>query len=440
MRTVFVSCVLVCVFNVMSHGQTVLWQFNGLVAGNDFGSSVAGAGDVNWDGFADIVVGARSAGPGGRTMAGQATVFSGKDGSVLYTFNGLATGDGFGCSVAGAGDVNKDGFSDLIAGAAGADPGGRTMAGQATVFSGKDGSVLYTFNGLATGDGFSFSVAGAGDVNKDGFFDIIAGAHGACPGGRRNAGQATVFSGKDGSVLYTFDGVVYCDYLGISVAGTGDLNRDGFPDVVVGACGAAPGGRSGAGQAIVFSGKDGRVLYNLNGAAVGDAFGFSVAAAGDVYIDGVPDLVVGAHMADPGGRTDAGQATVISVANTFISGSGNPSIGGTIAFSLLSPCDGNLPYQVGTSLGMGPIPIGNRKLGLSHDSLLIVTVSDSWPQIFQGYRGMIDNQGKATAKIRIPNITALIGTHTHTAFVTLNPSAPSGIKSISNTFSFSITK
>ena len=102
MRTVFVSCVLVCVFNVMSHGQTVLWQFNGLVAGNDFGSSVAGAGDVNWDGFADIVVGARSAGPGGRTMAGQATVFSGKDGSVLYTFNGLVARDYFGYSVAGA--------------------------------------------------------------------------------------------------------------------------------------------------------------------------------------------------------------------------------------------------------------------------------------------------------------------------------------------------
>jgi len=419
---------------------SVLRTFNGLAAADNLGTSVAGAGDVNRDGFPDLLVGASGASPGGRTFAGQATVFSGKDGSVLHTFNGLAHGDAFGCSVAGAGDVNRDGFPDFIVGAAGANPGGRTKAGQATVFSGKDGRMLHTFNGSAAVDSLGFSVAGAGDVNKDGFADLIVGAHGACPGGRRYAGQATVFSGKDGSVLHTFDGFVYCDYLGISVDGAGDLNRDGFPDVIVGACGADPGGRPGAGQAIVFSGKDGKVLYTLNGAAVADAFGFSVAAAGDVDRDGVPDLAVGAHLADPGGNADAGQASVISVANTSISGSGSPSIGGTVALSLLSRNDGNLPYQVGTSLGTGPIPVDKRRIDLSPDSLLLATVSNFWPSIFSGYRGVISTSGQAKAAINIPNIQAFIGLRIHTAFVTLDPQAPSGIKSISTTFSFTITK
>ena len=418
---------------------SVLYTFNGLATGDNLGSSVAGAGDVNRDGFPDIVVGAANASPLGRTMAGQATVFSGKDGSVLYTFNGLVTRDFLGVSAAGAGDANRDGFPDIIVGAYGASPGWRKMAGQATVFSGKDGRVLYTFNGLATGDGFGYSVAGAGDINKDGFSDLVAGAAGACPGGRRYAGQATVFSGQDGSVLYTFDGVVACDFLGISVDGAGDVNRDGFPDVVVGAWGASAGGLSGAGQAIVFSGKDGKILHTLNGAAMGDAFGWSVAAAGHVDRDGVPDLVVGADLAAPGGNALAGQATVISVASTSISGSGSSSIGGTIALFLLSRCDGNLPYQVGTSLGTGPIPVDTRLLNLSPDAILFLSVGGAAPAVFQDYCGNLDSAGNGKAALKIPKASALVGYRIHSAFVTLDASSPSHIKSISNTFSFVIT-
>ena len=207
MKTVFLAFVLLCMFAGMTHGQTVLWQFNGLASADWFGNSVAGAGDVNRDGYDDFVIGANRASPGGRMGAGQATVFSGKDGSVLYTFNGLASGDFFGTSVAGAGDVNRDGFPDIVVGAHLASPGGRMGAGQATVFSGKDGSVLHTFNGLVANDFFGWSVAGAGDVNRDGGPDVIVGARMASPGGRSWAGRATVFSGKDGSVLHTLNGL-----------------------------------------------------------------------------------------------------------------------------------------------------------------------------------------------------------------------------------------
>jgi hypothetical protein len=417
---------------------SALHTFNGLAANDWFGRSVAGAGDVNKDGFPDLIVGADLADPGGRSSAGQATVFSGKDGSVLHTFNGLAAGDAFGQSVAGADDVNMDGYADLIVGARLADPGGRSSAGQATVFSGKDGSRLHIFNGTLPGDYFGASVAGAGDVNKDGFPDLMVGANLALSG----AGQVTVFSGKDGSVLHTFNGVASGDYFGFSVAGAGDVDKDGYPDMIVGAYMADPGAppRLDAGQATAFSGKIGSVLHAFNGLAASDQFGRSVAGAGDVNRDGIPDFVVGAFHAGPGGRSTAGQATVFSVVTTVISGSGNPGIGGTIGLHLLAAGDGSLPYQVGSSLGTGPIPIDTRRLGLSPDALLVLTVGGALPTIFSRYSGLLDSSGSGTAAINIPNIPALIGVRIHTAFVTIKAGAPSSIQSISNTFSFVITK
>jgi hypothetical protein len=169
-------------------------------------------------------------------------------------------------------------------------------------------------------------------------------------------------------------------------------------------------------------------------------FGRSVAGAGDVNRDIFPDLVIGAWAADPGGLADAGQATVLSIAKSVIYGSGTPTIGGTITLHLLAPGDRNHPYQLGSSFGTGPIPFDTRKLNLSPDVLLAISSSGFWPTIFQGYRGIINNKGQAQAAIHIPNVPALIGVRLHSAFVTLDPAAPSGIRSISNTFSFSITK
>ena len=133
--------------------------------------------------------------------------------------------------MSGAGDVNKDGFPDLIVGAYLADPQGRMSAGQATVFSGQDGSVIHTFNGVSPGDMFGNSVAGAGDVNSDGYADLIVGAFGASG----YTGQATVFSGRDGSVLYTFNGPAPQGSLWLVPShGAGDVNRDNVDDVIVG--------------------------------------------------------------------------------------------------------------------------------------------------------------------------------------------------------------
>ena len=123
-----------------------------------------------------------------------------------------------------------------------------------------------------------------------------------------------------------------------------------------------------------------------------------------------------------------------------IVGSGNPGIGGTVTLNLSAPADPTLPYQVGSSLGTGPIPIDTRLLNLSPDALLVASVQGYLPTVFSAYSGLLDSSGKGTAAIHIPQIPGLIGVRLHSAFVTIKAGAPSNLASISSTFSFSITK
>ena len=261
-----------------------------------FGISVSGAGDINGDGMADLIVGASS----GVVSNGYARVLSGRDGSVLYNFVGDGRDDLFGRSVSGAGDINGDGTPDLIIGVPFEDNNG-FGSGSARVFSGSDGSVLHNFDGDSKNDNLGVSVSGAGDVNSDGMADIIVGAY------LDDGGRARVLSGKDGSVLYNFDRDGGGGQFGWSVSNTGDVNKDGIEDFIVGAPRAETGLFFFSGSVRVLSGKDGSVLYDFNGDDDGDEFGSSVSGAGDVNGDGVADFIVGAPS---GGANDGGYARV----------------------------------------------------------------------------------------------------------------------------------
>ena len=309
----FSLCLLVwCVLAaVPAFAQTIthvpLFTFDGDSDLDEFGASVSGAGDVNGDGFADFIVGAPNDDNNG-LESGSARVFSGVDGSVLYDFDGESADDLFGGSVSGAGDVNGDGFADLIVGVVTDDNNGED-SGSARVFSGVDGSVLYTFDGDSASDQFGFSVSGAGDVNGDGFADFAVGAPNDDNNGLES-GSARVFSGVDGSVLYTFDGDSADDLFGVAVSGAGDVNGDGFADLIVGVVTDGSFG-FGPGSARVFSGVDGSVLYNFDGDSILDGFGLSVSGAGDVNGDGFADLIVGAAN-DGNNGFSSGSARVLS--------------------------------------------------------------------------------------------------------------------------------
>ena len=272
------------------------FALSGVSEGDYSGGSVSAAGDINGDGFDDIIIGARFANPGpggeygGPSYLGEAYVVFGSDSSFpaqinLADLNGSdgfvimhpTAYDGLGSSVSGAGDINGDGFDDIIIGAAGiatSKYGPLTSAtyvvfGSAEGFSASlDLTSLDGSNGFvvpSSSDAFGSSVSAAGDVNGDGLDDIIIGASGS-----RFVNTETsyvIFGSTDGFpssiTLYTLDpadgfvidGLRSADYAGSSVSAAGDVNGDGFDDLIIGALGASVNGESFVGQSyVVFGG------------------------------------------------------------------------------------------------------------------------------------------------------------------------------------------
>jgi hypothetical protein len=291
--------------------QDIIYVYDG-TKGDQLGLSVSGAGDVNGDGYADFIVGAYGNDSAGDN-AGRAYVYSGLTGYLLYIFDGEAAYDYFGYSVSGAGDVNGDGFDDLIVGAYDNSAGG-ILAGRAYVYSGQSGALLWTFTGKAAGEYFGYSVSGAGDVNNDGYADLIVGAYENDAGGH-NAGRAYVYSGKTGDTLFTITGESANDQLGYSVSGSGDVNGDGYADLIVGAPGYFTGGVN-TGRAYIYSGLTEDTLFTIIG-SMGSQFGYSVSGAGDVNGDGYPDLIVGEPYGYSVGRASVYSGPTGDLLNTF---------------------------------------------------------------------------------------------------------------------------
>ena len=269
---------------ISAPAQHDIYTFRGNLPEERLGRAVSRAGDVNRDGYADILVG--MPGSGTPCSPGKAQVLSGKEGRVLFTFLGNQAGDSFGAAVAGIDDVNGDGHPDLLVGAP-CDQTASPNTGYVRVHSGKDGSVLFTVTGISGGDRFGWSVNCAGDVNRDNTTDFVVGA---LMGGTLKQGTVTVFSGRDASILHTFQGEATYDYFGYAVSGAGDVNRDGYADILVGSPELTLV-RDNA-YARVFSGKDGQVLVTCSGGS-GAGFGTSVSGLGDIDGDGYADFVIG---------------------------------------------------------------------------------------------------------------------------------------------------
>ncbi|MGD9315889.1 MAG: FG-GAP-like repeat-containing protein [Anaerolineae bacterium] len=274
------------------------WTGTGEHDGDYFGGSVASAGDVNGDGYADVIVGAfgyaSGAGPG-RAYAYYGSA-SGLPTSPSWDASGGSDDDRFGVSVAGAGDVNGDGYADVIVGAE--DSNGSNV-GQVFVFAGSESGIstspVLTLTAESEGDGFGTVVAGAGDVNGDGYADVLIGA----PGYDSDVGRAYAHygsaSGLGTTPRWTADGATTLERFGISVAGAGDVNGDGFSDVIVG----ASGWKGGIGKTYIYFGNERGLKLSSDWSANGenslDYFGFSVDGAGDVNGDGYADVIVGAY-------------------------------------------------------------------------------------------------------------------------------------------------
>ena len=255
----------------------LLWSADG-PAGGELGSGVEGAGDTNKDGIPDVVASA----PG----AGKAFVYSGRDGRVLLTFTAENVGDEFGLHASGAGDVDSDGFADVIVGAPSNGAAGKE-AGRAYVYSGKDGHVLLTLTGEKAGDKFGSAVAGGMDR---GHARLLVGAPGAGPSA---TGRVYVYDGLSGKPSFTFDSDETGRALGaMFLSLIGDVDGDGRSDVYAADWSNAALGPS-TGRVYVHSGATGKRILTLTGETMGEGFGTCPAHAGDVDGDGRADLIVG---------------------------------------------------------------------------------------------------------------------------------------------------
>ena len=356
---VSVFLVFILAFSGMLFGQRVIdldkvwgdmrvWRSYNAVFNS--GWAVA-CGDINGDGYMDIIIGDQDADPDERIYAGKTYVIFGSNNpastidldsqSADVTVYGNNVGDGSGVAVSG-GDINGDGYDDIIIGASFADPGGHTDSGENYVIFGSSFSSPPYIIDLNTQsaditiyaddayDRFGIAVA-SGDVNGDGYDDVIVGADVADPDGRAGAGETYVIFGSNfPSPPYNIDldsqsaditvyGVFY--YSGREVAG-GDVNGDGYDDLIIGAPWESKDGISLSGVTYVIFGNSYSsppYIIDLSCQSADitvygdDWMGFSgnAVTSGDVNGDGYYDLIIGAYWADAPGGGYAGETYVI---------------------------------------------------------------------------------------------------------------------------------
>ncbi len=298
-----------------------VWTAESDQASSSFGYSVATAGDVNGDGYSDVIVGATQY-DNGQTDEGRASGYlgsaSGLSAVAGWTAESDQSGANFGRSVATAGDVNGDGYSDVIVGAFFYD-NGQTDEGRASVYlgsaSGLSAVAGWTAESDQAGARFGNSVATAGDVNGDGYSDVIVGAY-FHDNGQTDEGRASVYlgsaSGLASSPAWTAESNQALGYFGNSVATAGDVNGDGYSDVIVGAY-LYDNGQTDEGRASLYLGSASGLSavegWTAESDQAGARLGSSVATAGDVNGDGYSDVIVGAPYLDSG-QPDEGRAFV----------------------------------------------------------------------------------------------------------------------------------
>ncbi len=380
-RNAFASSISATAFNG-SNG----FKLTGAGVYDQAGFGVAGGGDVNGDGLADMVIGAPGANSGSGAafvVFGRSTAFASSinlstlDGATGFRMNGSIAAESAGVSVA-AGDINGDGESDVLIGAPGPEFGsvitggayvvlgnvtGFASAIELSALAGTDG---FRLNGMAVGDATGDAVAAGGDINGDGYADMVIGAPASDPGGLLSAGRAFVLMGKAAAFTSTVNlsalngtngfrliGAAAGNLAGWSVGNAGDLNGDGYADVVAG----APTAGLSSGTSYVVLGKSAAYVANLNVSSLNGTngfrlqgtssslSGFSVNGTGDINGDGFSDVAVGAPTASPD-FSDAGSTFVLhgrvpTAAVTRVGGAAHQYISGGPGVDNLAGRGGN---------------------------------------------------------------------------------------------------
>jgi hypothetical protein len=317
-----------------------LWW--GAEGSDRFGSALAAAGDVDADGTPDVVVGAPQQRATG-SAPGYVKVLSGATGLCLHQWSGDTPSGGFGSCVAGAGDVDGDGHSDLVVGSA--------NQGLVRVLSGRDGSLLRAIDPGAE----CWSVSGGRDLDGDGVPDVVVGSATWALPGTTSVGRVTAWSGADWSLLRDVRGTDSEQFLGCATDVIGDLDGDGLPEILVGVHELSAGARTGG--VLVYGSAQGVPLVAVEGYAPSDFLACRperLGTLGDLDGDGSPEFAaagedhVRVHSTTPLPPRAYCTAKVNSQGCTPSMGwSGTPSLSGPDDFVLR--CDGVLSRVVGVA-------------------------------------------------------------------------------------------
>ncbi|MBL7952057.1 MAG: FG-GAP repeat protein [Flavobacteriales bacterium] len=281
---------------------TYHWRVTGAVAGGRYGGAVSSAGDVNGDGYSDIVVGAYL-----QNDMGAAYGYYGGPGGLSTTASWSVSGTqlaaDYGSVVTSGGDVDADGYDDVLVGAQRHDNAGLMQCGAVMLFRGTGSGLAAAPSWVQYGDKagaeFGYDISLAGDVNGDGFSDVVIGAY-QYDNGEASEGRSYVYHGSLTGLGTTPVWSVESDfpgaYWGSSAAGAGDVNGDGYSDVIVGGYRYALA-YLGEGRASVYHGSAAGLSTTAAWTALGGAanrnLGYSLAGAGDVNGDGYGDVIIG---------------------------------------------------------------------------------------------------------------------------------------------------
>lgn len=308
------------------------WYENGEHSSASFGLSVGTAGDVNNDGYADVIIGSPNFN-GGQTNEGKVYVYHGSMSGLSTTPDWTAEGNQInaelGYVVGTAGDVNNDGYSDVIITARRYyDIPEEMYEGATFVYHGSPTGLSNTPDWSAEGNAynvwFGISAGTAGDVNNDGYSDVIVGV--ANPlFASECVNKALVYHGSESGLSATADWTEVFDQtgacFGYSVGTAGDVNNDGYSDVIIGAP-YYDNDQADEGGAFVYHGSASGLSTTPNWTAESDQveayFGISVGSAGDVNGDDFSDVIIGATYYD-NGQTDEGRAFVYHGSGTGLS-------------------------------------------------------------------------------------------------------------------------
>ena len=296
---------------------TPAWIAEGNQVGAQFGISARTAGDVNGDGMSDVIIGSSTYDTNG--YQGRVFVYHGSASGISTTPSWNATSDQvgaqFGQSVSTAGDVNGDGYDDVIVGAFSYD-NGQVNEGRAYVYYGSASGLLsspaWNAESNVANAWFGRSVGNAGDVNGDGYDDVIVGA--PSEPGFPSLGWAYVYYGSTSGLATSPSWIAngqLSENFGYSVGTAGDMNADGYDDVIIGAQADTINLNSEGSASIYYGSEEGlSIIFDWAlGNQIDAGFGFSVGTAGDVNGDGTDDVIIGAPYYD-NGQVNEGRAFV----------------------------------------------------------------------------------------------------------------------------------